>query len=68
MSSKSGPAPKAETNQNTPIAGANSVHVERLQTEHFLDAKPGNDLGFDESDAEQQSDYRVFEIVLPGVL
>lgn len=44
------------------------VHVERLHAKHFLHAKPGNDFGFYEGNAENESDNGIFEIVPPGVL
>ncbi len=45
-----------------------TVHVKRGELKHFLDAKPTHDFGFYESDAEENADGQVFEIVPPRML
>lgn len=38
---------------NNDRAANYTVHVKCLQTEHLLDTKPGDDLGFNEDDTEE---------------
>lgn len=44
-----------------------TIHMERLQPEHFLYAKPRYDFGLHEGHAEQQTHCGILKIIVPGV-
>ena len=42
-----------------------AIHMERLETEHFLNAKPTDDFSLNENNSESYSYCKIFEIVPP---